>query len=51
MPNFCKIFFFQIGVGSDIGGSIRMPSFFNGVFGMKPTPGSIFLNSELFIYF
>uniref|UniRef100_A0A183GLD8 Amidase domain-containing protein n=1 Tax=Heligmosomoides polygyrus TaxID=6339 RepID=A0A183GLD8_HELPZ len=28
-----------IGVGSDIGGSIRIPSFSNGVFGMKNTPG------------
>ncbi|KAL8180984.1 UNVERIFIED_CONTAM: hypothetical protein K2H54_043409 [Gekko kuhli] len=26
-----------IGVGSDIGGSIRMPAFFNGIFGHKPT--------------
>lgn len=25
------------GLGSDIGGSIRMPSFFNGIFGHKPT--------------
>ncbi|RZC32770.1 fatty-acid amide hydrolase 2 [Asbolus verrucosus] len=25
------------GIGSDIGGSIRMPSFFNGVFGHKPS--------------
>lgn len=28
-----------IGVGSDIGGSIRMPAFFNGIFGHKTTPG------------
>lgn len=28
-----------IGVGSDIGGSIRMPCFFNGIFGHKTTPG------------
>ncbi|KAL2079276.1 hypothetical protein ACEWY4_025020 [Coilia grayii] len=27
-----------IGVGSDIGGSIRIPCFFNGVFGHKTTP-------------
>ncbi|KAK9887732.1 hypothetical protein WA026_000049 [Henosepilachna vigintioctopunctata] len=29
------------GVGSDIGGSIRMPSFFNGVFGHKPSPFTV----------
>ncbi len=28
-----------IGVGSDIGGSIRIPCFFNGVFGHKPSTG------------
>lgn len=28
-----------IGIGSDIGGSIRMPCFFNGIFGHKATPG------------
>lgn len=30
-----------IGVGSDIGGSIRMPAFFNGIYGHKPTPGIV----------
>ncbi|XP_023124410.1 fatty-acid amide hydrolase 2-B [Amphiprion ocellaris] len=30
-----------IGVGSDIGGSIRIPCFFNGIFGHKTTPGVV----------
>ncbi|XP_078067823.1 fatty-acid amide hydrolase 2-like [Mustelus asterias] len=30
-----------MGVGSDIGGSIRIPAFFNGIFGHKPTPGLV----------
>ncbi|KAA0173175.1 hypothetical protein FNF27_05400 [Cafeteria roenbergensis] len=30
-----------LGVGSDIGGSIRMPAAFNGVFGHKPTGGLV----------
>lgn len=30
-----------IGVGSDIGGSIRMPAVFNGIFGHKPSNGLV----------
>ena len=26
-----------IGIGSDVGGSIRLPAYFNGIFGHKPT--------------
>lgn len=36
-----------IGVGSDIGGSIRLPSFFNGIFGHKPTPGIVSNDNQL----
>ncbi|VDM25004.1 unnamed protein product [Toxocara canis] len=36
-----------IGLGSDIGGSIRMPSYFNGVFGLKPTSGIVPLVGHL----
>lgn len=35
-----------IGVGSDIGGSIRLPCFFNGIFGHKTTPGERNLATE-----
>ncbi|KAK6727725.1 hypothetical protein RB195_005419 [Necator americanus] len=37
----------RIGIGSDIGGSIRIPSFMNGIFGMKPTPGVIPLDGHV----
>ncbi|XP_051558908.1 fatty-acid amide hydrolase 2-A isoform X1 [Myxocyprinus asiaticus] len=30
-----------IGIGSDIGGSIRIPCFFNGIFGHKPSVGIV----------
>jgi fatty acid amide hydrolase 2 len=33
--------FAPFGIGSDIGGSIRMPAFFNGVFGHKPSAGLV----------
>lgn len=33
----CSIF----GIGSDVGGSIRMPAFFNGIFGHKPSTGIV----------
>ena len=26
-------------IGADVGGSIRLPSFMNGIFGHKTTPG------------
>ncbi|MES2490032.1 MAG: amidase [Pseudomonadota bacterium] len=29
------------GLGADVGGSIRMPAFFNGIFGHKPSPGLV----------
>src|SRR3954469_4559903 len=33
--------FAPIGLGTDIGGSIRLPAFFNGVFGHKPSRGIV----------
>ncbi|XP_023216842.1 uncharacterized protein LOC111619366 [Centruroides sculpturatus] len=30
-----------IGIGSDVGGSIRIPSFVNGIFGLKPSKGIV----------
>lgn len=34
------------GVGSDLAGSIRIPSMFTGIFGHKPTPGYVSLNGH-----
>eukprot|EP01138_Halocafeteria_seosinensis_P001461 gb/GECG01001497.1/.p1 GENE.gb/GECG01001497.1/~~gb/GECG01001497.1/.p1 ORF type:complete len:670 (+),score=70.31 gb/GECG01001497.1/:1-2010(+) len=36
----------SVGVGSDIGGSIRMPAHFNGIWGHKPSPGMIPANGQ-----
>ncbi|XP_012057101.1 PREDICTED: fatty-acid amide hydrolase 2-like [Atta cephalotes] len=36
-----------IGIGSDFAGSIRVPAFFNGIFGHKPTSGIIPTNGHL----
>lgn len=46
---FKNIFFFKgaligagasvIGIGTDLAGSIRVPSLYNGIFGHKPTAG------------
>lgn len=33
-----------VGIGSDVGGSIRIPSFYCGLFGHAPTPGVISLD-------
>ncbi len=48
LPRFQCVFFssppilrYPPGLGSDVGGSIRMPAFFNGIFGHKPSGGSI----------
>ncbi|VDM73803.1 unnamed protein product [Strongylus vulgaris] len=44
---YLKALRFQIGIGSDIGGSIRIPSFMNGIFGLKPTPGVVPLDGHV----
>ncbi|KAK9505746.1 hypothetical protein O3M35_009732 [Rhynocoris fuscipes] len=36
-----------LGVGSDVAGSIRLPSMFCGIFGHKPTPGFVSNNGHI----
>lgn len=36
-----------MGIGSDIGGSVRIPSFFNGIFGHKPSTGVVSLKGHV----
>ncbi|PIO74723.1 Amidase [Teladorsagia circumcincta] len=36
-----------VGVGSDVGGSIRIPCFVNGIFGLMPTPGIVPLDGHV----
>lgn len=38
-----------MGVGSDIGGSIRLPAFFNGIFGHKSTVGKMYGKLDKFL--
>ncbi|PAV83934.1 hypothetical protein WR25_02121 isoform B [Diploscapter pachys] len=38
---------FEIATTSDIGGSIRIPSFVGGIFGMKPTPNMVPLDGHI----
>jgi fatty acid amide hydrolase 2 len=35
-----------IGLGSDVAGSARLPAFFTGTFGHKPTPGLVSFNGH-----
>ena len=35
------------GIGSDVGGSIRMPAFFCGIFGHKPSTGIVSNRGQL----
>ena len=42
--------FAPIGLGTDLGGSIRIPASFNGICGLRPTPGRVAVRANEFAF-